>query len=169
MNTQIIPSENNPRELPDIIKIIPNEPNGIEKYLDQCDLVHNETAIIRERMISQLGAAVSEIQFDFNGNSLDDVEKKIMAVETLNKLIDSREKSMNSRVNNRLKNKELKGNEALGKIAADLLMKIDLSAGHCIKNQPLDPSNLAELESVTCGMEDEIREDELRDDPYNLE
>lgn len=169
MNTQTIPSENNTRELPDIIKIIPNEPNGIEKYLDQCDLVHNETAVIREKMISQMGSAVAEIKFNFNNDSLDDVEKKIMAVETLNKLIESREKSMTSRVNNRLKNKELKGNEALGKIAADLLMKIDLSANACIKNQPLDPANLAELDSVTCGMEQEICENELRDDPYNLE
>lgn len=169
MNMQTIPSENNTRELPDIIKIIPNEPNGIEKYLDQCDLVHNETAVIREQLISQVGSAVAKIEFNFNNDSLDDVEKKIMAVETLNKLIDSREKSMTTRVNNRLKNKELKGNEALGKIAADLLMKIDLSSQSFVKNQPLDPANLAELESVTCGMESEITDTELRDDPYNLE
>lgn len=169
MNTEITSSENNSEIIPDIITIIPNDSTGIDKYLDQCDLVQNETAIIREKLINQVGIAVSKIEFDFNNDRLDDVEKKLMAVDTLSKLIDARDKSMTNRVNNRLKNKEVKGNEALGKLAADLLMKIDLSSNVCIKNKSLDPSNLDELEKMTCGMEQDIPDFELRDDPYNLE
>lgn len=169
MNTDLNLSENKPTVIPDIVTINPNDSTGIERYLDQCDLVQNETAIIREKLINQVGAAVANIKFDFNEDRLDDVEKKLMAVDTLSKLIDARDKSMINRVNNRLKNKEVKGNEALGKLAADLLMKIDLSANACIKNKSIDPSNLAELEQMTCGMEQEIPDTELRDDPYNLE
>jgi len=169
MNTNTNPSENKTETIPDVVTIIPNDSTGIERYLDQCDLVQNETAIIRAKLITQVGEAVSQIKFDFNEDRLDDVEKKLMAVDTLSKLIDARDKSMINRVNNRLKNKEVKGNEALGKLAADLLMKIDLSASACIKNKPIDPSNLAELDQLTCGMEQEIPDTELRDDPYHLE
>ena len=169
MNTEANTSEIITQEIPDIIKIIPGEQHGIEQYLDQADLVHNETALIRDRLIRHLGSAVQDIKFDFNNDRLDDVEKKVMAVETLNKLIDAREKSMTTRVNNRLKNKELKNNEALGKVAAELLMKIDLSNKCGAKNKPLSPENLADLDCVTAGMDCEIPETEMREDPYNLD
>lgn len=160
--------ENTRVNLPDIITIDPNSPVSIEKYLEQCDLVHNDTAIIRERLIQKVGAAVANIEFDFNGNSLDDSTKKIMAVETLSKLIDAREKSMTNRVNLRLKNKEVKGNEAIGKMAAELLTKIDLSIKGPSQNKPIPKDALDELDKALSDLDIKIATDECRKDPYDF-
>ena len=158
----------NENNLPDVIPIDPEHPHSLDHYLDQMDLVHNDTAILRDKLIRQMGTVVSKIEFDPNSDRLDDVTKKVMVIDTLTKLIDSREKSISNRVNLRMKTKVLDGNEALGKIAADILTKIDLSIDRCNKNQPIPSDNLHDLECTMAALKIDIPESELRDDPYDM-
>lgn len=152
----------------DVLNIPDGQSISIEKYLESLDQVHDETAIIRNQMISQMRDVVAGINFNVNDEKLDDVDKKLHAVDMLHKLVEAKEKSMTNRVNMRLKNKMSEGMEDLGKIAADLLTKIDLSLTCKSKNSPIPAENLHDLECVVSEMSIDIPETETRTDPYDM-
>lgn len=157
------------QEIPDIITITPNDPASLDCYLDRCDEVMNDTARIRNLLIRKVRDAVENIKFDFNEDKPMVTEKKLQAVDALDKLLVAREKSMVTRVTNRLRKKEASDNEALGKLATDLLRKIDMSQGMQLRNTPVSQDSLNDLEQRTAELEGTILESELRTDPYNLE
>lgn len=148
----------------------PLNPQCLDDYLDKVDIIHDDTAMYRNELILQLAAGVRSIDFtDINSAKPGDVEKKLMAVDTLERLLSSKEKSVINQANLRLKQREAKGAEALGQMAADILTKIDLSirTGPSTPLYTIDPSQeqalakLAELETIPST--------EMRLDPYHLD
>ena len=159
----------NPTQL-EISSISPLDPKSLDSYLDRVDHVHLDTEKIRDNLILQLATGVRSIDFsDINQSKPGDVEKKLMAVDALDRLLGNKEKASINQANLRLKNREVKGSEAIGQVVTDILAKIDLSINvrPTTTNYTIDP---LQEQALTSLADNEIIPDtERRTDPYHLD
>ena len=103
------------------------DPITITKLLDQMDDVYNDMALRRNKIITKLMETVEKVNINPEEDNLDDTTKKILILDTANKLLGESEKAFATRINMRLKQKETDSATLSGQMAVEILRKIDLS------------------------------------------
>lgn len=156
----------NTPQLPDIIHNDPENPTTINQYLDRADEVANINAIVRDQIINKLHTAVMGINFDFNRDSLDDCEKKLTAATALTSMLDAREKSMERRITQRLRNKATEQESNMSKVAIEILKNISVRDFSGNQTREIKHEELEELDSRIKDMP--IAETVTRADPHDL-
>ena len=104
-----------------------DDPTTITKLLDQMDDVYNDMAICRNKLIVKLMETAEKVNINPDEDNLDDTTKKILILDTANKLLGESEKAFATRINMRLKQKETDSATLSGQMAVEILRKIDLS------------------------------------------
>lgn len=152
----------------DIVDIDPENIKPVEKYLDHADIVANDVSTRRHKLMEKIESAVDSITFDFNTDSPRDVEKKLAAVKMYTDILESREKTAERRVNQRLKVKQADSTENLGKVVVELLKTIDPRKQFQGADGPKDipDEDLKELESLAASIE--VSDTVLRTDAFDL-
>lgn len=145
------------------------DPVTVDKLLVQMDSVYNETAKYRNRMLDKLVDTLDRVYIDPNVDDVDDISKKIMIFEQLNKTLAEKEKSFTTRINTRLKQKEADSNVMAGQMAVEMLKKISLSDNIITKHNEQVPDITQQLnqldkaftsdESVTTILDTELKSD----------
>lgn len=136
-----------------VITTDPENQVTIESLIDQNDLVLNDVATMRNIAIGKLANAVSTMSLNLENSDPEVISAKLSAIDSLDRLLTSKEKSFSSRINVRLKQKELSNNTQTGAIVTELLSRI--SSSQIVKppkenvspDNPFNPNELQELET----------------------
>ena len=158
-------------EVPVVVEEIKKD-KSIEYYLDQVDSHHEETRRIRNSLINQLLPAVQNIAFDINNEKSSDVEKKILAITTLDSLLVSQEKSSENVANIRLKSKMADEVSTSSQLAIEVLKQIKLS--DCLQKSNNSSTSVSvedeqQLKALTDCFDSEIPNEELKEDCYDFD
>lgn len=149
----------------------------IESLIDQNDLVLNDVATIRNLAIGKLADAVSTMSLNLENSDPDVISAKLSTIDSLDRLLTSKEKSFSSRIGVRLKQKEVNTNTQTGAIVTELLSRISSSQitkspkENVSPDNPFDPEELQELESQ-CNLSKEItpiKDTECKSDPKDYD
>lgn len=149
------------------------DPVTVDKLLTQMDDVYNETAKYRNRILDKLIDTLDRVYIDPNVDDIDDVSKKIMIFEQINKTLAEKEKAFTTRINTRLKQKEADSNVMAGQMAVEILKRISLSDNLAIKRSEEVPDINTQLSQLdTSFSSDEsittILDTELKSDPKDI-
>lgn len=160
-----------------VINTDANNQVTIESLIDQNDLVLNDVATLRNIAIGKLADAVSTMNLNLENTDPEAISAKLSAIDSLDRLLTSKEKSFISRINVRLKQKELTNNAQTGAIVTELLSRI--SSSQIVKSpkenaspdNPFNPDELRELEAQCTSNKDisPINDAECKLDPKDYE
>ena len=159
----------------DIVKETVETPITIENLLKQQNEVFNETADIRNKIIEKVFTAIDKMTLDLEEQDIDTVTKKNMMVNTLSTLLNDKEKSFNTRITSLMKNKELNSNAEQGRLAVEILNKINLSnigrrdIDGISESNPIRNEDLNELNALKNSEDFTIMDSEIKTDPKDYE
>lgn len=160
-----------------VITTDPDNQVTIESLIDQNDLVLNDVATMRNIAIGKLADAVSTMSLNLENSDPEVISAKLSAIDSLDRLLTSKEKSFSSRINVRLKQKELSNNTQTGAIVTELLSRI--SSSQIVKppkenaspDNPFNSNELQELEAQCTSSKEisPINDAECKFDPKDYE
>lgn len=145
----------------DYVDPIQENSTDIGNLLDQLDHVFNDTSIHRRKLLQKMEDAVEIMQIK-QSDDLDTVTQKIMIVKQTSDLIDGIEKSFTTRVNTRLKRKELDTSASLAQAAVELLQRIDSTKHMSISGSINIDEELKKIENRVADQELTATEDECK-------
>lgn len=149
------------------------DPVTVDKLLTQMDDVYNESAKYRNRVLDKLIETLDRVYIDPNVDDIDDVSKKIMIFEQINKTLAEKEKAFTTRINTRLKQKEADSNVMAGQMAVEMLKRISLSDNISVKQTEQVPDLSLQLSQLDTSFTSDISvstilDTELKTDPKDI-
>lgn len=149
------------------------DPVTVDKLLIQMDDVYNEAAKYRNRMLDKLVDTLDRVHIDPVVDDIDDISKKIMIFEQINKTLAEKEKSFTTRINTRLKQKEADSNVMAGQMAVEMLKKISLADNPTTRHNESVPDLSQQISQLTTDFTSDsslttILDTELKSDPKDI-